>query len=133
MASAVAGEIGSSWPKENIPDGDTLYRWVHREHITASGTIRPGAFRDYQGGMSADWGKYSTPEETRQRPDHHPKEDFAVVELHVRGVRNIGQEVDHDPLPHNQAHTNVIGEKDAETRVKLVRLSKIVLPLEDAG
>ena len=74
---------GPVWEKESIPDGDRLYRRVHRKLVNATGGIRAGAFTDHKGAMSTDWNKYSTPEETRHRVSGLPAEEFAVVVLPV--------------------------------------------------
>ncbi len=79
--------------------------------------------------MSTDWSKYSSPEETLLRVTHRPPEEFAVVSLPVGEVRILGQLVEHDPYPDNRAHTNVIGEKDPEIRIKLSRLCRVVFAL----
>ena len=120
------------WEKVFIPDGDRLYRRVHQKLVNASGGIRAGAFTDHKGTMSTDWSKYSSPEETKHRASGLPAEEFAVVALPVGAVRSLGQLVEHDPLPENRAHTNVIGEKDAEVRLKLTRICEIVIPVETA-
>lgn len=121
-----------SWEKELIPDQDMLYRRVHRKLINASGGVRAGAFTDHKGAMSTDWSKYSSPEETRNRIIGFASDEFAVISLPVGDVRAIGQLVEHDPIAENRAHTNVIGEKDAEVRLKMTRLCRIVIPV-DAG
>jgi hypothetical protein len=100
---------------------------VHRNLLQSSG-LGPNIFRDHKGAMSTDWAKYATPEETRQRA-RNPA-DNAVVELPVGGVRHgAGQGVEHDPLPDNRAHTNVIGDKTPEARIHLLRLCRLVIPL----
>lgn len=101
--------------------------------MASDGTPRLAAFSDNKGAMSTDWDKYSTPEETRQRGMHILQDVCAVIRLPVGGIRSLGQSVDHDPLPENQAHTNVTGDKrDPEVRVKLQRLSAVVLPIESS-
>ncbi len=122
--------VSPLWKKEAIPDGDWLYRRVHHKLMNASGGIRAGAFTDYLGGMSTDWGKYSSPQETRLRGIGHPHGEFAVVALPVGEVRSLGQGVEHEPLPDNRAHTNVVGEKDTEMRLKLARMCQVVIVIE---
>ncbi len=124
----MADQITSAWQKEHISDEDFLYRRVHRKLLNSSGGVRAGAFTDHKGAMSTDWNRYSSPEETRNRISGLSPEEFAVVALPVSEVRNLGQIVEHDPLPDNRAHSNVIGEKDAEVRLKLTRICKIVIP-----
>ena len=130
------------WPVEEVPDVDTLYMRVHRQWIRADGSLRPLCFKnrpDDSGGMSTDWDRYSTPEETRQRA-RRPS-DNAVIAMNVGQIRAIPeQRVQHSPvfghpeLPDNRAHTDVYGpkERDSETRLRFLEVSTIVLPL-DAG
>ncbi len=116
------------WPTEVIPDKAVLYMRLHRAWMK-NGEPIPGAFRNIVDGMSTDWDKYSTPEETRQRA-RVPNEN-AVIAFVVREVRGIpGQSVEHAPLPENRAHTNVTGEKGAQVRLMLMRLYRTVLPLK---
>ena len=130
MALIVADRSVMQWDKENIPDEDSLYRWVHREKLTANGGIRAGAFSDNRGAMSTDWSKYSTPNETRQRAAIGTPEECAVIALPVGAVRVLDQTVEHDPLSENRAHTNVIGDKtDIEIRYKLQQISQIVIAI----
>jgi len=120
------GEI--AWPKEDIPDDGVLYMRLHRAW-TSSGEPIPGAFRNIVDGMSTDWDRYSTPEETRQRA--RAPSDNAVIALVVGQVRTVpGQTVEHAPLPDNRAHTNVMGEKSAQVRLMLMRLYRMALPLQ---
>jgi hypothetical protein len=112
---------------EDIPDSDQLYMRVHR-HYAPDGELAHGVFRDIGRGMSADWQKYSTPEETRARA-RKPHEN-GVIAMVAGGVRSCGLLVEHDPIPVNRAHTEVIGIKTTEVRFKLFRLARWVLPLE---
>ncbi len=118
----------SAWPVETITDSDRLYMRVHRGWYKRDGTVGAGAFQDRDGGMSTDWAKYATPGETRSR--HKSPLDNAIVAFIVGDVRVIpGQTVAHSPLPDNRAHTDVLGEKDEEARVRLRRIATTVLPL----
>ncbi len=115
------------WRSENIPDSDHLFM---RIHVPTFGqrTVSVGAFKNHGGGMSTDWEKYSTAAETRSR-GKKPREEYWVVSMNVGEVRGLpGQTVEHLPLPNNRAHTDVKGEKDEEVRVRLRRLSRIVIP-----
>lgn len=127
----MADTVGLPWEKEPIPDGDWLYRRVHRKLVNSSGGIRAGAFSDYLGGMSTDWDKYASPHETQLRGTGLPPAEFAVVALPVGEVRNLEQSVEHDPLPDNRAHTNVVGEKDTEVRLKLARICQVVIAVKN--
>ncbi|MCH7575852.1 MAG: hypothetical protein IIA59_12115 [Candidatus Marinimicrobia bacterium] len=91
----------------------------------------PITFRDQE--MSTNWSKYASPEATRPGPSF-PNEPsrYGVLSLGVRGVRLIpGQSVVHTPVniigEENQAHTDVIGEKDEQTRFMLLELSSMVI------
>ncbi|MFO8073059.1 MAG: hypothetical protein R6V85_14405 [Polyangia bacterium] len=117
------------WTPEEIPDADHLYLRVHRNHAR-KGKPAPGAFRDHGGGMSTDWWKYSSPEETKARA--RIPEDKRVVSLHVERVRSVPMNVLHTPdrERENRAHTDVVGEKNAESRVKLRRaITDIPIPI----
>ncbi len=119
------------WPKEDIPDNASLFMRIHKRFILA-GDVGPHAFRDHARGMSVDWDKYSTPQETRNRA--RIASDNAVISLVAGAVRAIEPlVVEHapiqdnsfeeggNPLKPNRAHSEVIGEKTTEVRVKLSR------------
>jgi hypothetical protein len=117
------------WPVEEIPDADQIYMRVHKMYAP-TGELKPGAFRDQQGGMSADWEEYATPEDTRNRA-RNPA-DNGVIGMTVGDVRAIESlTVVHEPLPENRAHTEVFGEKDPEVRVKLRRIARWCITLRD--
>lgn len=128
------------WPVEFIPDADTLYMRIHRQWLKPDGSLWPVCFRnrpDDSGGMSTDWDRYSTPEETRRRA-RRPG-DNAVIAMNVGAVRAIpAQRVRHSPifgapdLADNRAHTDVHGskERDPETRIRFLHVAAIVLPLD---
>ena len=121
------GEV-IDWPAEQIPDQDRLFMRVHKNWRKADGTIATAAFKNHGEGMSTDWQKYANPQGTRQRAKQPG--DNAVVKLHVGSVRQLpGQEVEHTPdvEQHNRAHTDVVGAKDEEVRMKLRRIAEIVV------
>ena len=132
MDLSVANEI-VSWPSEEIPDESSLWMRVHRQRVR-NGDIRPNAFANKptdDDGMSTDWEKYSTPQETQNRAK--VPSDNAVIQLNVGEVRKLpAQTVVHTPdhKNNNRAHTDVFGEKHPEVRVKLSRICKIVIPLK---
>ena len=83
--------------------------------------------------MSVDWREYSTALETRNRGKIPA--DNAVISLPAGGIRQIeGLVVEHDPVQENsfdknghplrpnRAHSQVIGEKTTERRLKLSRI-----------
>ena len=120
------------WPKEEIPAEGTVFMRIHRTWIR-DGEAMIGVFQNREGGMSVDWNEYSTAEETRLRA-RRPAEN-GVISMNVGAIRSIeGLLVEHDPIqensldaqgkavPHNRAHTEVLGEKTEERRVKLSRI-----------
>lgn len=129
----------TSWPVEAIPDTEALHMRVHRQWIKPDGTVRPTCFKnrpDDRGGMSTDWERYSSPDETRQRARR--PDDNAIIMLNTGQVRLIpGQRVSHSPIqddpnvPDNRAHTDVNGSKesDPETQLRFLAIATLVLPL----
>jgi hypothetical protein len=77
-----------------------------------------------QRGMSTDWSRYATPEETRRRGRRHPPSANGVVSLRVGSVRAIPlQRVEHTPIfrdpedpdhPNNRSHCDVLGPKSKD-------------------
>jgi len=77
--------------------------------------------------MSADWAKYSTSEEARQRA-RIPADNY-VVEFRAGAARTIpGQTVVHSPdeATDNRAHTDVFGEKTAEARTLFLDVTNLL-------
>jgi hypothetical protein len=62
--------MSGDWPIEPVPDADLLFMRVHRNYIQ-NGKPNVGVFINHgegaQEGMSTDWSKYSTPEQTKKR------------------------------------------------------------------
>lgn len=110
-----------SFPVEEIPHTDCVFYRVHRND-TRNGEPIPGAFRNVGERMSADWEKYSTASQSRQRAKAPIV--VGIVSLLVGAVREIESlSVQHVPEhPANRAHTEVFGKKDAEVRLKLLRI-----------
>jgi hypothetical protein len=131
----VANDDGLSWPKEEIPDSHVLYMRVHKNNFV-NGSLTIVALKDHappeggRPGMSTDWCRYSTPQETRSRDTRTP-ENYGVVKMQVGTVREIpGTGVEHTPRPTNRAHSDVFGDKnDQEIRLKLKRAMLWVIPL----
>jgi hypothetical protein len=121
-----------SWVSESLPNEDHLWMRVHKVQWS-NGDIAPGAFRNLPtpaDGMSTDWAKYSTADDTRNRA-RIPK-DNAVIQLEIEKVRQLpDQTVVHTPdlTKQNRAHTDVFGEKTPEVRIMLKRLAQTVIPL----
>ena len=80
-------------------------------------------------GMSTDWEKYATAEQTRHR-GRQPAENYAVIELVAGEVRGVPEQtVVHTPNREldNRAHTDVFGEKTPEVRLKLMALYRMTI------
>lgn len=110
----MADEQVADWPPEPIPNEARLFLRVHVNHVRY-GAIQPAAFRAHGPGMSTDWEKYSTPQETRARTG--APEKYGVLALPVGGTRGIrGLAVEHtptlEPKP-NRAHSDVLGLDEA--------------------
>jgi hypothetical protein len=136
----VADDVEGDWKSEPIPENSLLFMRVHRAYIDEKGAPTPGAFRNLptpESGMSTDWCKYSSAEETRQRA-RSPAEN-GVIALPVESVRQIpGQTVEHtpqqrppEPLKPNRAHTDIWGPKSPEVRVKLLGIYTWAIHRED--
>ena len=117
----------SAWESEFIPDRDRLFLRVHRCWIP-DGMLNTAVFHDIEGGMSTDWEKYASPELTQLRA-RKPEENgvLSLVTGKVREIPNLL--VEHTPQPDNRAHTDVLGKKDEEVRVKLSRIYKWEIPV----
>lgn len=141
MADPINPQAPPVWDKEPIPDDALVFMRVHKNQLDADGEPIPGAFRNRPqstDGMSTDWEMYSSPEECRNRA-RNPVGN-AVIQLKVGDVRQIPEQtVEHTPIyqpdaepPNiNRAHTDVYGEKDAEVRLKLMRIYRMAIRLEE--
>jgi hypothetical protein len=116
------------WLVEQIPNEDRLFYRIHKSYVV-DGEVVPGAFQERgegaERGMSTDWEKYSTAEETRQ----HSKipADNGIAAFLAGAVRAIDLEVSHAPLPDNRAHSHVKGiphegQLKTQARLKLKRI-----------
>ena len=128
------------FPKEPIPDIDTLFLRVHKvnvENINNIVKIMPYAFDptpfENPDGLSVNWSKYSNAEETKGEVlifNKNP-ENYAVVSFNVNEVRNIPLGVEHHPTQ-NRAHSlihNIPPRKanNSTIRMKLRNICKIEL------
>lgn len=127
----------SGWEVEVIPDSGTLFLRVHKVHVREDDSIAAGAFADHGGGMSVDWAKYATPHDTRSHPTKGPG-NYGAVSMNAGHVRSIDAlKVIHEPikdhptLPDNRAHSEVIGDKTNEVRMKLGRIVDWAIRLGD--
>ena len=117
---------------EQIPDADFVYMRAHR-NLIPKGKIEPGVFREQQGSMSVDWERYSSPQATRARAVNPA--DNAVLKMNVGGIRKINRiQVEHAPIPTNQAHTDVFlprsSEDLTEARYNLIAVATIEIPFD---
>ena len=137
----------TNWPKENIPDRSSsgkdylLFRRIHKIFIKSNtpDIIAPSAFRDNGEGISTNWSKYATALKTKEGLGIKPIEDYSVVSLIIRKIREKEElsklKIEHAPVQQtkntrgNRAHTNIIGileygEMLREAQVHLSRLAK---------
>lgn len=122
------------WEIESVPNEDYVYRSVHYQWFNnTSGKLLAGAFRvppenvDLRRGISVNWDKYSTPEETRsgaRRP-----EENGVISLNVGEVRvHETLKIEHTPRPQKRAHCDILGAaNDPEAAIKLLRISRVLV------
>jgi hypothetical protein len=110
-----------NYPKEPIPDSSNLFYRIHKSFII-DGDIIPGAFQCKIDGMSTDWDRYSTAEQSLALSKI--PSDNGIVKLSVRSIRQYpSMDVDHDPLPANRAHSLVHGipeNGELKTKVRLL-------------
>lgn len=145
-----SGEITGSaaWAIETIPQDAILFVFVHKTNVNSTTKQpRPNAFQNtpLKSGtnLSADWNKYSTPNETRQRVglqqkfgkpnEYKDPNDYYIVSFVVSEILEINkpaQIVEHAPIqnsppnPDNRSHSHIIGEKDEEVRLKFCGICK---------
>ena len=104
---------------EYIPDEHQLYRRIHPQHLKKTGEISSATFIGEK--VSVDWEKYTTLNETlRGWPDNQLASILAGI------PRQKDQEVKHDPVKGNQAHSLIIGHKTKSIRRFLARNSKLI-------
>jgi hypothetical protein len=102
------------FPIEDISDESILFCRVHKHNIDIEkGTIKPIAFdpTPYSSpdGLSVNWNKYATAEETKAMVIDTGKkpENYDVISFEVKKVRNIPLKVIHKPTK-NQAHSLIL-------------------------
>lgn len=130
----MANGIHMNWPVEYVPNSDFLYRRVHVNILIITPNwddIPPFAFKD-NNGISTDWNKYSSPEESRQRALDPEKN--GIIQVKVESVRQFQNlTINHTPLPSNRAHTTINGLKDykkedqTDIRKRLARLATWII------
>ena len=135
------------WVVEDIPSSDLLFLRIKHCHVDR-GEPLPAAFRNHGSGddlgMSTDWERYSTAEETRNRATEPTL--YGVISMRVGDARDVpGQTVVHSPIwPENRAHTNVVGPKSrkeardvglssVEIRLRFAQISEWRIPVIEDG
>lgn len=109
---------------EIILNHDELYRrvpdfWIKENSISSAAFQNTSNTDD----MSVDLARLTSPIET---VSEYP--DCGVASFLAGNARNLGQQVLHDPVPQNLAHSTVRGKKNSRIRKKLAECSKIILP-----
>lgn len=105
-----------SFEIEDIPNDGILYYRVHKSYIIENEVI-PGAFRSRGDGMSTDWNKYSTPEESQARsktPDDNAIVSFSVLKIRSNPVLSAI----HKPEPDNRSHSLVNGIPETKNELQ---------------
>ena len=109
---------------ESIPDDASLFRRIHRDHLTPEGIISSQAFKQER--LSVNWEKYSDAHSTAN------ENSVAVTSLNCGECRKLNQTVEHRPIEPgqefgpNQAHSEICGDKSKTIRHQLRDLAKIV-------
>lgn len=110
----------TNFPSEHIPDEENLYYRIHKVFFKDN-AIQPSAFTDKGNGMSMDWQKYSTPEESQIRSK--VKADNGIVSFSASAIRSLNLNLIHSPSKTNRAHSEAIGKKEPQIRVELARMA----------
>ncbi len=148
MATGVVDGMSDDWYPEELPTHHYLYKFV-KEKLIRDGEVLAEAFHNVgvigepSYGMSTDWSKYSSPDETKNRPaDKTARYGVARIQVGDVGIVNYQKAV-HDPLFHgrnnrqnNRSHTNIVGPKSTKDgidkptrdliRLKFVDLFEII-------
>ena len=122
------------WQKEEIPDKDFIYRRIHKNELDEDDPtfIPPNNFHEIETGISTDWDKYSTAEESLQRAKN--PELTCIIRIQAKKVRMLEQLiVEHIPILTNRAHSEIQGlnnhpkPKRVKLRLKLAEFSEWVI------
>ena len=109
---------------ETIPDDASLFRRIHRIHLTPEGIISSQAYNNER--LSVNWEKYSDAQSTGE------ENSAAVTALVCGDCKKLNQTVEHTPIEPNQpfgpnqAHAEICGNKSKTIRHQLRDLAKIV-------
>jgi len=109
---------------EEILNEDELYRRFPDVWLRDDGRISSAAFQNTSNtdDMSVDLARLTTPQKTAAV---YP--GCGVASFLAELPRKLGQQVLHDPIPTNFAHSNVRGKKTESIRKKLANGSNVVL------
>ncbi len=138
MAVDVVDGVSELWESEPVPDEDFLYVRIHQTFQRRAGGVSLGWVKNLptpEHGMSTDWDKYATPEQTQAR-GRKPAREYAVGKLNAGQVRAIPQQSAVHTPDHendNRAHTDIFGEKenDPEVRVMFGRIYTLAIGFEN--
>lgn len=122
-----------TWPIEDVPDADLLFLRIHKNNIRDACPLSIAFMNHGEGaqeGMSTDWSRYSTPQETLSRVlAARPTWSGGVIQMIVGEVRKIPEQiVQHAPFSDNPAHTNIKGRKETRERYLFMRIWKWAIP-----
>ena len=117
----------SSWAVEFIPDLDHVFRRVHINFLVNwkyPNIVPPNIFRSDKDGMSVNWDKYSTAQQSLGLDI----EKNGVAQLNVGQIRADPEHLDvkHTPTFENRSHASVLGitpSNNAKTRKKLSKIA----------
>lgn len=118
------------YPCEEIPNSNKLYCRVHKANVR-EGELLPIVFKERgegdEKGLSVDWERYSTPDDTRKRAKN--PELNGVVNFVAGKIRELPMNltVNHAPLYYselatktlidNQSHSNINGTDSVKSRL----------------
>ena len=126
----------SEEPEENFLNSHFLYRAIHRglwQNWESTDRIDPIFFysKNAEEGLSFDWSKYSSPQDTLERRKGNSLKENGIIQLNLRKLRtdiiqfNLPITIEHAPLPENQSHTLLLGITRSNTAKIRRKLSKI--------
>lgn len=129
--------VNASQSSEDIPDDAILYMRVHKVWWSKKKKrFGTDAFKDSgegaQKGMSTNWSKYASDEQTREKATSSAGDNY-VVAMKVGDIRKIpGLTVTFSPLPDLPGHTDVIGEKTLEVKNALRSICEVMLTADES-
>jgi hypothetical protein len=126
----------SKEPIENFFDSHFLYRAVYRglwQNWEYPDRIDPIFFysKNVEEGLSFDWSKYSSPQDTLKRRKGNSLKENGIIQLNLGKLGtniiqfNLPITIEHAPLPENQSHTLLLGITRYNTAKIRRKLSKI--------